>query len=64
MRIAVVAVIVAAIAVLITGLVPVIARDATMYWGDFSALGFGLALLVAWGVGSVAFSPRSPGTGG
>lgn len=60
MRIAAAAVIVTAMAVLITGLVAVIARDTTTHWGDFSAIGFGLALLVAWGVGTVAFTRVSP----
>jgi hypothetical protein len=52
----------AAIAVLapavMTVLVPALAERTTSSWGDLYATGFGLGLLVAWGLGTLTFTQR------
>lgn len=47
-----------AVAVILTILVPAIAERTTSSWGDLYATGFGLALLVAWTLGTITYAPR------
>lgn len=45
--------------VALTGAIPSLAEQTTSSWGDLTSLGFGLALLIAWPIGTLIFTkPR------
>lgn len=52
------AVLLVVVALALTGFVPTLAERTTAHWGDLYATGFLLALLVAWPVGTMIFTPR------